>query len=118
MARLLEHDAELGHFSSFHFDGHWDSNGTSMIAAICRVLGKPAMRVRRFPWALVGLARPAVPLFRELWELRDLWRQPVRLDNARLRAMLGEEPHTPWDDAVRATLIGLGCLAASQSAVG
>jgi len=28
----------------------------------------------------------------------------------RLHAVLGEEPHTPLDDAVRATLQGLGCL--------
>jgi len=34
----------------------------------------------------------------------------VRLDNARLVAFLGEEPHTPLDRALRMTLRGLGCL--------
>jgi hypothetical protein len=35
---------------------------------------------------------------------------PVRMSNARLVTLLGEEPQTPIDDAVRATLQGLGCL--------
>jgi nucleoside-diphosphate-sugar epimerase len=47
---------------------------------------------------------------RELLEMRYLWRQPLRLSNARLAAVLGREPHTPLDEAVEATLVGLGCL--------
>jgi nucleoside-diphosphate-sugar epimerase len=46
-------------------------------------------------------------------EMRYLWREPVRMDNARLITALGQEPHTPLDEAVEATLIGLGCFAAS-----
>jgi nucleoside-diphosphate-sugar epimerase len=42
--------------------------------------------------------------------MRYLWRQPFRLDNARLLAELGTEPHTPLDVAVERTLAGLGCL--------
>jgi uncharacterized protein YbjT (DUF2867 family) len=44
-------------------------------------------------------------------ELRYLWNVPIRMDNERLKALLGAEPHTPLDLAVRNTLIGLGCLA-------
>ena len=66
----------------------------------------------RFPWPLVRLLSPVVPLFRELAEMRYLWDVPVRLDNARLKAFLGDEPHTPLDRAVRETLEGMGCLAA------
>ena len=51
------------------------------------------------------------PLLREVLEMRYLWRRPVRLRNDRLVATLGAEPRTPLDDAVRATLVGLGCLA-------
>jgi hypothetical protein len=40
--------------------------------------------------------------------MRYLWRHPVRLDNRRLVAFLGEEPHTPLREAVRTTLVGLG----------
>jgi hypothetical protein len=54
---------------------------------------------------------PVVPLFRELTEMRDLWDMPIRMGNSRLKGVLGSEPHTPLDAAVRTTLIGLGCLA-------
>ena len=40
-----------------------------------------------------------MPTFRELLEMRYLWQVPVRMDNARLRALVGQEPHTPLDDA-------------------
>jgi nucleoside-diphosphate-sugar epimerase len=112
MARLVEREgAAPGAFEAFHLAGHWDADGTAMAAAIRRAAGgDPPPRVRRFPWALVAAASPVVPLFRELRELRHLWREPVRLDNARLGAAPGEEARTPLDDAVRATLAGLGCL--------
>lgn len=42
--------------------------------------------------------------------MRYLWREPVRMSNARLIQVLGTEPHTPLDAAVEATLAGLGCL--------
>jgi len=40
----------------------------------------------------------------------------VRLENRRLVAFLGEEPHTPLDVAVRATMEGLGVPVAAQPA--
>ena len=70
----------------------------------------PTCRSAALPWPLLRLAGPLVPLFRELAEMRYLWRTPVRLDNRRLLATLGEEPRTPLDRAVRETLTGLGCL--------
>ena len=33
-----------------------------------------------------------------------------RMGNSRLNTVLGREPHTPLDEAVEATLKGLGCL--------
>lgn len=107
MARLVER-AGPG-FERFHMDGHWDPDGTAMIAAIRRAVGRD-VPVRALPWPVLGLLAPVVPLFRELWEMRYLWRQTLRLDNARLVATLGAEPRTPLDEAVRTTLIGLGCL--------
>jgi hypothetical protein len=32
------------------------------------------------------------------------------MDNARLTAVLGQEPQTPLDEAAEATLIGLSCI--------
>jgi nucleoside-diphosphate-sugar epimerase len=112
MARLLEQEASLETFARFHMNGHWDADGTQMAEAIRRVLGNARLPVRSFPWWLLGPAAPFVPLFREMKEMRYLWQQPVRMDNARLLQVLGEEPHTPLDEAVRATLRGLGCIPA------
>ncbi|HLH49905.1 MAG TPA: NAD-dependent epimerase/dehydratase family protein [Roseiarcus sp.] len=110
MARLIENEDRLSAFEVFHMDGHWDADGGQMVAAIGRACGKPHLRARAFPWFSVVLASPFVTLFREMLEMRYLWRQPLRMDNRRLVAFLGEEPHTPLDDAVKASLKGLGCL--------
>jgi nucleoside-diphosphate-sugar epimerase len=59
---------------------------------------------------VLPLVAPFNTTFRELLEMRYLWREPVQMDNARLAAVLGREPHTPLDEAVEATLVGLGCL--------
>lgn len=111
MVRLIETE-QLDHFARFHMEGLWDADGTQMIEAIRRVLGRPDLPVRRFPWALMTLASPFVTVFRELKEMRYLWNRPVRMRNDRLIAALGSEPRTPVDEAVRATLLGLGCLTA------
>jgi nucleoside-diphosphate-sugar epimerase len=108
MIQLAER-TDLADFATFHMDGHWDADGKQMIEAIQRAVGAP-VKVRAFPWWLVTLLAPFAPLFRGLREMRYLWRTPVRLDNARLVATLGREPHTPLDEAVRETLIGLECL--------
>ena len=103
-AQLIDRRAGLPSFGAYNMDGHWDSNGTDMIAAIRRVLGKPRLSVWPFPWSLTMLLAPVVPFFNEVREMRYLWRQPLRLDNDTLRAVLGDEPHTSWDDAVAGSL--------------
>ena len=45
----------------------------------------------------LSLASPFVTTFREMLEMRYLWREPVRMDDARLIATLGQEPHAPTD---------------------
>lgn len=109
MVRLVTREAELPRVATFNMDGHWDPDGRQMIAAITRVVGGP-VRVWRFPWGLLPLAAPFWPLVREIREMRYLWREPIRMDNAGLVRFLGSEPHTPLDEAVRETLAGLGCL--------
>lgn len=113
MVALLDRRAALPPFAAFHMAGHWDADGTQMAAAIRRVVQRRSgkqPKVRAFPWWLVRLAAPFVPTLRELLEMRYLWRQPVAMDNTHLKAVLGQEPHTPLDEAVQATLEGLACL--------
>lgn len=108
--RLLDRADELPRFSRFHMNGFYDHDGVQMAHAIGRVVGRPGILTFGFPWRLAGLARPFVPLLKELHEMRYLWRQTIRLDNSRLVDFLGEEPQTPIDTAVRTTLQGLECL--------
>jgi nucleoside-diphosphate-sugar epimerase len=110
MTQLVERESTLATFETFHFAGHWDADGTQMTQAIRAAVGNPNIPVRSFPWPLVTLLSPFVTLFREMREMRYLWRQPLRLSNARLSSVLTAEPRTPLEEAVRTTLTGLGCL--------
>jgi nucleoside-diphosphate-sugar epimerase len=53
---------------------------------------------------------PFVTLFREVLEMNYLWQREVLLDNSKLVAVLGSEPHTDLRDAVQDTLAAMGCL--------
>jgi nucleoside-diphosphate-sugar epimerase len=108
IAQLLERD--LAAFEVFHFEGHWFERGIQIAEAVRRVVGNPRLPIRSFPWWAVYAASPFVAMFREMIEMRYLWREPLRLDNAKLNAFLGSEPHTPIDQAITTTLRGLGCL--------
>ncbi len=117
MVELVQRRETLEPFAVFHMAGHWDADGTQMAAAISRAVikrggAKPA--VRAFPWWLTALAAPFVPTLRELREMRYLWNVPVGMSNAKLVAILGQEPHTPLDEAVEAALEGMRCLTAQK----
>lgn len=109
MVRLAER-SDLEDFALFHMDGHWDADGMGMVRSVKRCLGDETIPVRSMPWSLIRILSPFVPFFRELTEIRPLWERPTRLVNAKLVATLGAEPRTPLDEAVRASLVGLGCL--------
>lgn len=109
-ARLLMCGDELSAFEVFHFGGHWLEQGIEMADAIRYASRNPDLKVKRLPWFALTLLSPFVETFREMREMRYLWQTPVRLDNSKLTAVLGREPHTPLDMAVTATLAGLDCL--------
>lgn len=106
-ALLADREKELEPFARFHFTGHWDADGTAMTSAIARAVGKPDLKVKALPWWLLKLAAPFNETVRELGEMKGLWQTPVRLDNHKLTSFLGQEPHTPLDQAIAATLKGL-----------
>ena len=117
MVELLARRDHLEPFARLHMSGHWDSDGTQLAASIQRIVTSRSGRapsLRKFPWWMIRLASPFLTTFRELLEMRYLWLRPVRLTNARLLAVLDREPHTPLDEAVEATLVGLGCLPAAD----
>jgi nucleoside-diphosphate-sugar epimerase len=103
MVRLVQQERQLDVFESVHFRGHWDADGTEMVAAIRQAAGR-AVTVRRLPWWVLRLLSPLVPLFREMSEMRYLWRASFELDNAKLLRLLGSETHTPLALAVAASM--------------
>jgi nucleoside-diphosphate-sugar epimerase len=109
IARLLERERALADFDVYHFGGYW-LDGHAMADAVRRAANNPRIALGRFPWWLTALAAPFMETLRELRKMRYLWRESIRLDDAKLVAFLGERPYTPIDKALRATLVGLGCV--------
>jgi nucleoside-diphosphate-sugar epimerase len=118
IARLLDREAALEPFEVFHFGGHFFDRGIAIAEATRRAAGMPEAPIRRFPWFAIYLLSPFVETFREMLEMRYLWSATLKLDNEKLVAFLGEEPHTPLDVALRATLRGLGCLGGDAPSAG
>jgi nucleoside-diphosphate-sugar epimerase len=110
LAQLVDAEDRLGAFEAFHFRGQWLQRSAELGEALRRATSRPDLPVRPFPWIVVWAAAPFVETFRELLEMRYLWNKPIGLDNGKLVAFLGEEPHTPLDRALRATLTDMGCL--------
>jgi nucleoside-diphosphate-sugar epimerase len=117
IVELLARRETLEPFERFHMAGHWDSDGLQMAKTIQRVVARRTAQTPRItstPWWLLRLAAPFVPMLRELMEMRYLWKEPLQMSNSRLLQVLGHEPHTPLDQAIEASLTGMGCLGATQ----
>jgi nucleoside-diphosphate-sugar epimerase len=99
---------DLADFETFHMRGQ-TLTGDELVAALEAVAGRK-LPVSRLPWFAIRAMAAFNETLREMLEMRYLWETPVLLDNARLAARLGAEPHTPIVDALRAALAGLGCL--------
>jgi nucleoside-diphosphate-sugar epimerase len=114
-ARLIDREGEIADFERFHFAGHWLSRLDELSDAVRRVTARPRLPVGAFPWPLMVAASPFVEMCREMMEMRYLWKRPIGLDDARLRAFLGDVPATSLDTAVRETLSDLGALGGSAA---
>lgn len=114
IARLLERERDLAVFDVFHFGGYW-LDGYAMADAVRHVANNPRIALRRFPWWLTALVAPFMETLREMRKMRYLWKMPIQLDDAKLVAFLGGRPYTPLEEALRAALIGLGCIRAESS---
>lgn len=109
IVRLLEREHALAVFDVFHFGGYW-LDGYAMADAVRHAANDPHIALRHFPWWLTALMAPFVETLREMRKMRYLWKTPIQLDDAKLVAFLGERPYMALDDALRTTLIGLGCI--------
>lgn len=115
--RVAQERDRLAPFECLHFAGHhvsgeqWLRSFTAIAAEQGWLPDAGALRVGRMPWPLLRIAGLAVPTLAALAAMRYLWRTPHRLDNTRLIALIGDEPHTPFDQAVRQALADLGLVA-------
>lgn len=103
-ARLVDRRTALPAFTLVHFAGHLDASGRELAEAVSRVVGRAGLPIKPFPWIIVWLGAPFVRFLRETLEMRWLWSTSLALDNRRLRTLIGDEPHTPLDEAVRTAL--------------
>jgi nucleoside-diphosphate-sugar epimerase len=104
MVRLIECERPMSAYEVVHFRGHWFERGADMAEHVCRVRGTSLERIKPFPWWAIKLASPCVGVFHEMLEMRYLWQVPLQLNNEKLRALIGAEPHTPIEIALAATL--------------
>jgi|SRR5579859_94043 len=107
--------SDLSSFEVFHMAGH-TLNGEELAAALGRVVGRK-LPINRLPWFAVRAIAPFNETFREMLEMHYLWETPVLLDNKRLVARLGAEPHTPIEAALGQALAGLGALDVPSAAL-
>ena len=125
LARTLVKVAEARHhlaaFDTLHFAGQqvtaqqWVQALSAVAAEQGWVPDAAAVRVGQLPWPLLRVAGMVLPTYAALADVRYLWSTPHRLDNARLVALIGAEPHTPFELAVRRALHDLGLLAPAPS---
>jgi len=108
MVRLALAEASLAPFEAFHMRGHAQT-GADLVQGLEAAAGRK-LAVSRLPWFAIRGISPFNETFREMLEMRYLWETPVLLDNARLVARLGAEPHTPLAEALRAALAGMDAL--------
>jgi nucleoside-diphosphate-sugar epimerase len=112
-ARLLAMPDRLRAFERLQFQGIWDPDGTLLPNVIRKVIGRTVPE-RAFPWWLMRLLSPFGGFPSAVRDIEPYWRHPVQLDNSRLVELLGSEPHTPIETAIRDTLERMGCLEPSD----
>ncbi len=101
-------------FEVFHFAGHslTGQQWLDAIQPIAQAQGwvKPdnCLQYSQLPWSVIRIGALFVPTWAALMEMRYLWDTAHALDNRKLVALLGKEPHTPLAQAVSMTLNDLG----------
>lgn len=125
-AQLLVRRADLPRHAVFHTAGHWDADGQTLVRTLAELVQQAQIEagqgdaglppIRAFPWWALRLTAPVHAMSREVLAMRWLWREPLRLANTKLCDCLGQEPHTPLREALRATLAGVQAAAQAKRA--
>lgn len=103
--RVAEKRAETEPFAVLNFRGY-AVTGEEMQAAAERAAGRPLKRAG-VPWMLLRLIGLFNGVLREVVKMSYLWRVPHSLDNAKLEARIGPEPHRPLETALAEAIADL-----------
>ena len=109
LVRLAAVRERLGAFEAFGFSGH-AVTGRDLVDAIEKAMRRN-LEVKAMSWWLIHVLRRIVPMSRELSEIAYLWQEPHRIAGQKLKAAIGEVPHTPLEVAVARALRELGSVA-------
>jgi len=106
LVRLAEQRAGFGSCEAFGYPGD-AVTGHELIATI-EAVTKSKFTLRPMSWWFLKTVGQLMALGRELSELEYLWRVPHRVSGDKLKAALGEIPHTPLPEAIAESLRALG----------
>jgi nucleoside-diphosphate-sugar epimerase len=106
LVRLVEQRDRLASFATLGFAGH-AVTGREFLGAISRACRRD-FKIDFMPWRLLKVMGVAVPVFRELCDVSYLWSTPHAIDGARLVEIIGDNPGTPLDQTITASLATLG----------
>ena len=99
----------LGPYELFGFPGH-AVTGQEFVSAIAKASGR-VLKVGHINWLMMRTVGSIWKMGRELADIGYLWQVPHRIDGTKLRAAIGEVPHTPLQTAVTRSLRELGAIA-------
>jgi nucleoside-diphosphate-sugar epimerase len=105
MVQLANRRDSFHPFESFGYPGH-AVTGHQLLAAI-EDETKSKFNIRPMSWWMIKTFGQLLALGRELSELEYLWRVPHSISGDKLKAAVGDVPHTPLPDAVGASLRAL-----------
>ena len=107
--RLAAMRDKFGAFETFGFPGH-AVTGREFVRAIEKAMRRD-LTVKLMSWWLIHALRAIVPISRELSEMAYLWNVPHRIAGGKLKAAIGDIPHTGLDVAVARALRDLDAIA-------
>ncbi len=108
--QVAQRSAQLAPFEVLHFAGHqlrredWQQAMGRVLVSLGWLAAGQKPKVQSMPWPLIRALAWAVPNWREIAEMRYLWLTPHALDGSKLASLIGPEPHTPLDTALRQSL--------------
>ena len=106
LVRLAEQRARFSACETFGFPGH-AVTGQEFIATI-ETVTKSKFTLRPMSWWMIKTFGQLLAMGRELSELEYLWRVPHRISGDKLKAAIGDVPHTPLPEAIAASLRAIG----------